>query len=414
MRLFCFAILVFGSVVLRGQSPAAISNKMGQNSNPDFEKLPTVQWKFKAKGPMFSSPVVVENSVFVGSLDSTLYAVDLGSGKLKWEFKTGGEIRSTVCLQGNHLFLYSGDANLYCLNKNTGKVVWSFKTKGGILGDRRYDFADYYQSSPVFNNNRIFFGAGDGRIYAIGAADGVLRWSFKTGDIVHTTPALYQDRLFVGSFDGNLYALGQEQGDLLWKFKTVGHRYFPDGELQGSPVVENDLVYIGARDYNLYAIDAKAGYSHWNKSFPFGWAMAATPRDSVVYIGTSDDRVLLALDGRTGKELWRTDVKFNIFGPCAYSASMGYVGTLIGKLYGIDLKSGDIKWVFNMEGYQAHHLKYFKSDDTLRDDIMNFIKTPADFIGMEYKLGAIFSTPAISDNYLVVSSTDGTLYCLKR
>ena len=96
------------------------------------------------------------------------------------------------------------------------------------------------------------------------------------------------------------------------------------------------------------------------------------------------------------------------------SASMAYVGTLMGKLYGIDLKNGDIKWVFSTEGYQTHHLKYFKSDDTFRDDIMNFIKTPADFIGMEYTLGAIFSTPAISDNYLVVSSTDGTLYCLKR
>lgn len=414
MKEIFFVFLIFSSVKLLSQNTSA-SLKLPENSNAeDFGKQPTVHWKFKSNGPIFSTPVISENIVYVGSLDSTLYAVDLITGKLKWKFKTGGEIRSTVSMDGSQLFLYSGDATLYSLNKTTGKVLWTFKTKGGILGDRRYDFADYYQSSPVFHTNRIFFGAGDGRVYAVDAKDGKLCWSFKTEDIVHTTPAIYKDRLFVGSYDGNLYSLDQEHGDLLWKFKTIGQRYFPDGELQGSLVVKNDLVYFGARDYNFYAIDAMSGYSHWNKSFSLGWAMAVTPRDSVVYVGTSDDRVVLALDGKTGRELWKTNVKFNVFGPCVYSASMAYVGTLMGKLYGIDLKGGEIKWVFSTDGYQTHHLKYFKADDSFRDDIMNIIKTPSDFIGMEYKLGAIFSSPAFFNDRMLISSTEGILYCLKQ
>jgi outer membrane protein assembly factor BamB len=380
----------------------------------DFEALPKLKWKFKTRGPIFSTPVISDDLVYVGSLDSSLYAVERMSGKLKWKFRTGGEIRSTVCLSGDKLFLYSGDATLYAIDKISGKVLWSFKTKGGILGDRRYDFADYYQSSPMVNNGKLFFGAGDGRVYALDISNGKLLWSFKADGIIHTTPALYYDRLFIGSFDGNIYALKQETGDLIWKFKTAGHRYFPDGEVQGSPVVANDLVYFGARDYNLYAVDALEGYSHWNKSFPFGWAMALTPRDSVLYVGTSDDRVLVALDGKSGQEFWRTDVKFNIFGPCVYTPSMAYVGTLMGKLFGIDLKNGKVKWVYETQGYDANHLDYFKPDDTFRDDIMNFIKTPADFIGMEYRLGAIFSSPAIYGNQFIFSTTEGSLYSLTK
>ncbi|WP_276372025.1 PQQ-binding-like beta-propeller repeat protein [Chryseolinea sp. H1M3-3] len=380
----------------------------------DFEKLPSIEWKFKAKGPFFSSPVISENIVYAGSLDSTLYAVDIFTGKLKWKFKTGGEIRSTVSLNGDYVFLYSGDATLYSIDKHSGKIAWTFKTKGGLLGDRRYDFADYFQSAPVINDGKIFFGAGDGRVYALDVKNGAVVWVFKTDGIVHTTPVIYKDRLFIGSFDGNLYALGLENGDLLWKFKTVGHRFFPDGEVQGSPVVVNDLVYFGARDYNLYAIDAMQGYAHWNKTFPFGWAMAVTPRDSVIYVGTSDDRVLVSMDSRSGKELWRTNVKFNIFGPCALTRRMAYVGTLMGKLFGIDLIEGKVKWVYTTENYQKHHLKYFKPDDSFRDDIMNFIKTPADFIGMEYNLGAIFSTPAISHDRLLFTSSESTIYCLKK
>ena len=413
MKGLLLGILIFNCDYLYGQnSQAPDINSIIRIS--DFDKLPVVHWKFKTNSPLFSSPTISENVVFVGSLDSTLYALDLGTGKLKWKFKTGGQIRSTASVQGDQLFLYSGDAILYCFSKTSGKVLWSFKTRGGILGDRLYDFADYFQSSPVYHNKRIFFGAGDGHVYAIDASSGKLSWSFKAGEIVHTTPALYKDRLFIGSFDGNLYALKQEDGDLLWKFKTVGHRYFPTGEVQGNPVVKNDMVYFGARDYNFYAIDVFGGYCHWNKSFPFGWAMAAMPDDSAVYLGTSDDRILLALDSKTGRELWRTDVKFNIFGSPMKSASMVYAGTLMGKMYGIDRKNGDIKWVFTTEGYNSNHLKYFKSDDTFRDDISNLIKTPADFIGMEYKLGGIFSTPAITDAFMVVSSTDGNIYCLKR
>jgi eukaryotic-like serine/threonine-protein kinase len=413
MKLLVIVTLaMISSVTLLAQRPSSSKNTTVRSD--DFENLPNLQWKFTTRAPIFSTPVIVDDVVYVGSLDSTLYAVEMSSGKVKWKFKTGGEIRSTVCSSDEHLFVYSGDATLYSIHRSSGKLLWTFKTKGGILGDRRYDFADYYQSSPVISNSRIFFGAGDGRVYALSTTDGALVWSFKTQGIVHTTPALYKDQLFIGSFDGNLYALRQETGDLLWTFKTAGHRYFPDGEIQGSPVVANDLVYFGARDYNLYAVDVYGGYSHWNKAFPFGWAMAITPRDSVIYVGTSDDRVLVTLDGKSGRELWRTDVKFNIFGPCATTTTMGYVGTLMGKLFGIDLKDGAVKWVYTTPSYQKNRLKYFKADDSFRDDIMNFIKTPADFIGMEYALGAIFSTPAITNDQLIICSTDGHLYCLKK
>src|SRR5688572_31001960 len=176
MKLFWFLILALQVSLASGQNPTA-SKKA--NILPDFESLPKIQWKFKTNLPVIASPVVSGDLVYVGGLDSALYAIEKGTGKLKWKFKTGGEIRSTVCLNDDQLFLFSGDATLYSIDKLTGKVQWTFKTKGGILGDRRYDFADYFQSSPVVSNGRIFFGAGDSRVYALAIADGKVLWSFK-------------------------------------------------------------------------------------------------------------------------------------------------------------------------------------------------------------------------------------------
>ena len=76
-------------------------------------------------------------------------------------------------------------------------------------------------------------------------------------------------------------------------------------------------------------------------------------------------------------------------------------------------RQGDI-WTVAMDGYQKNHLKYFKPDDTFRDDIFEIVKSDEAFIDVEYDLGAIYSTPVITGDLLIVTSTDGNVYCFRR
>jgi outer membrane protein assembly factor BamB len=379
----------------------------------DFNNLPAVAWKFKSTQPFIGSPVIDESLVYAGGLDSVLYALESSNGHVKWKFRTRGDIRCTPCISGNKVIFFSGDGNLYALDKATGKAIWSFQTKE----DHQYDVYDYHQSSPVLYQERIYIGSGDGNVYSIAVADGKQLWSFKTGNVVHSTPALNDGKLYVGSMDGYVYSLDAANGSLLWKFKTVGHNYFPKGEVQFSPVVSNGIVYIGARDYNLYAIDAKAGVCRWNKEFPAGWVPAVMPsykNDSVIYVHTSDPKVLLALNGLYEFTIWKTTMVSQVFGHSALSETYGYVGTLGGKFYGIDMKTGTIQWTFASDGYIQNHLRYYKADDTFRDDILSINKTNEDFIYSGYTCGSIYSTAALSNDLIIISSTDGTIYCLKR
>lgn len=69
------------------------------------------------------------------------------------------------------------------------------------------------------------------------------------------------------------------------------------------------------------------------KKFPKGWAMAKRViRDGVLYAGTSDDKVLAALNPHTGEAIWQADVKSNVFGANAFSKNPAYVGTLMSRL----------------------------------------------------------------------------------
>lgn len=380
----------------------------------DFEELPKTKWKIKS-GPIFGSPVIDNGTVYYASQDSALHAVDLQKGTEKWKYNFYGASRSTPYIDKDNLYIISEDGFLYNINKNTGKLIWQFITaQGGFLGERKYDRADYFQSAPIANEGKVYFGMGD-YFFAVNAANGTIAWNFKTGNLVHTKPAIANDKIIFGSYDGNVYALNNQTGALVWKFKTVGQRYFPNGEVMGNPVVSRNQVFIGSRDYNLYALEVNSGYCHWNKQFPKGWALSATiSKDSVLYLGTSDDYVMIAMDPRFGTEHWRAQLKYNIFGGMAIGESMGYVGTLMGKLFGIDLKTGSIKWVFEGEGFKKNGSKYFDKEDKHLEKAVAKFGNFDEVLKMYKELGGIFSTPALTNDYIVFAGADGLIYCLGK
>lgn len=407
-RIYKFVLIALSLAICTG----LFSQTTSSPKPKDFNTLTSVKWKYKASQPFISSPVIDGNLIYAGNFDGNLYALDLKSGDIKWKFKTGGDIRSTVTISENKLFLTSGDGILYALDKTNGKLIWAF-----TASDKKYDPYDYQQSSPVLYNNILYFGMGDGKVYAVNASDGKEVWSYQTGDVVHSTPAILKEKLYIGSFDGNVYGFDAASGSLLWKFKTVGHSYFPKGEVQFSPTAINITVYIAARDYNLYAIDFEKGVCRWNREFPAGWAttVSYTPdRDSLIILGTSDPKHLYAINRASEKTYWQLNLKSQVFGRCAYSENLIYVGTLIGKFHAIDITTGEIKWTFNTDGYNTNHLKYFTPDDEYRDDILSILKTNEEFVTAGYECGAIFSTPAITNDEIIFSSADGTIYCLGR
>ncbi len=372
----------------------------------------TVAWKFASKAAFVASPQAKDEVIYIGSTDSFFYAIDAREGKKQWSVKTGGDIRSTACLVGQQLYFLSGDGYLWCVNTR-GTLQWKFRT-GGERKYERYSFADYYQSSPVYSNGILYFGSGDHHVYAVEAITGKLKWKFKTGNVVHTNPVISNGKVYVGSFDGWFYALDQQAGTLKWKFKSVGQRYFPLGEFNGSPTVAGDAVYVGARDFNFYALDTAKAFCLWNRSFLKGWAIT-TPlfRDGSLYVGTSEDRVFLSLDPADGHSKWSFDAGFNIFGSPEWSDSAIYFGTMMGKVFGLDARTGESLFQFVTDGCQANYSRYFKDNGQYRDDIRNILRRNEDLITLYQDMGAILSKPLIIGRQMWISSMDGQLYCLQ-
>jgi outer membrane protein assembly factor BamB len=100
----------------------------------------------------------------------------------------------------------------------------------------------------------VYFGSGDGKIYAIKAAGpnpGYVLWSYATGGSIYASPAVADGVVYVGSSDDNLYALGAHGGALIWQVST--------GSLVRSAAVANGVVYATSFDDTMYVLNATTG-----------------------------------------------------------------------------------------------------------------------------------------------------------
>jgi len=302
-------------------------------------QLHGVKWTFHTGAAVISSPAVATGRVYFGSYDSKLYALDTATGALVWTFTTTGERR----FSGKHLHGAEPAAELMP------------------------DPFDVFLSSPVVVAGVVYFGSGDGNVYALDAASGALRWKFHAGDVIHASPALADGVLYVGSWDSYFYALDATSGKLRWRFKTgEDPKINNQVGIQSSAVVSGGVVYFGCRDSHLYALDAASGTALWAYSTGESWVISSPAvRDGKVYFATSDSGLVQALDAKSGTPVF--SLAFNhwpFFSSPSLAGNFLYIGSEQGKLLAIDLGAQRLAWSFQTEDSKKNGPTYTNPDGT--------------------------------------------------
>ncbi len=277
---------------------------------------------------------------------------------------------------------------------------------------------DFYLSSPVVYEGAVYFGSGDGHLYALDALTGALKWKFRTGSVVHASPAIANGTVFVGSWDGYLYALEAVSGKSRWRFQAGTDPQFGNQQgFQSSPAFADGIVYTGCRDSKVYAIDAKTGGQKWAFSNNGSWVITSPAvYEGSVYFGTSDTGLFLALDAKTGAKAFSMDAKFPVFASPAIANGAAYVGTFEGKLYAFDLKTHEPLWVFQTDASKQNAPAFTKSDGRIDFGAMmsaNFIDEMVIGLGKLFGIGSIVSSPVVDRDSVYFGSTDGYLYALR-
>ncbi len=371
---------------------------------------PTLLWKFRTGSQVHSSATIKNQTVFFGSEDSCLYALDKQTGSLKWHFRTGGAINSTPVASNGMIFFNSMDGYIYSVDEEKGRLIWKFKTKGEV----QYDIWDYYLSSPIVNNGILYIGSGDSNIYAINIQNGQCLWRYKTNGIVHATPLCTDKMVYIGSFDGYFYALDANKGELIWRFKTVGDKYFPKGEIQrGATMYQNSIIF-GSRDYNIYALDATHGTGRWNMKEIGSWIIA-TPLVSGndIYFGTSDSHRFYCMDAESGEVKWTLPLSMRVYGTACVSNNNIAFGCFNGKLYIVNQKNGQIVSSFQTDESNQRYPNIYKPNGEFRDDFELYGKETNESERKILSLGSILSDLVVENGIIYFGDANGNFYALK-
>jgi alcohol dehydrogenase (cytochrome c) len=212
--------------------------------------------------------------------------------------------------------------------------------------------------------------------------------------------------------------------------------------METAPIVANGVMYVTTSYNHVYAINATTGEQYWHFKHKIGPVSTyccgpnnkgVAIADGKLFMGTLDAK-LVALDAKTGKLLWETQIADPELG---YSETMApavvdgkvLIGTNGGE-YGVrgfvkayDANSGKLSWTFHTIPEKGHEGVWAENDATGRNmkrDIAAekaaLAKTGGDF----YKTlgGGVWMTPAIDTKtktvFFVVGNPSPDLYGAER
>jgi outer membrane protein assembly factor BamB len=122
------------------------------------------------------------------------------------------------------------------LDAKTGRLRFNFDAKA------------YVFSSPALAGGLAYFGAHNGRLYAVDAKTGTLAWSFQTDASKADPLKLLQPD---GALNADAFApTFHDFQDMYVDF----YRFVTIGAIMSSPAVDRGVVYVGSMDGNLYAL----------------------------------------------------------------------------------------------------------------------------------------------------------------
>ncbi len=242
-------------------------------------------WRHDA-APIETSPLLVGKLLYFGSWDGTFYAVNPGTGRIHWTFDAGQGITSSPTYASGAVFVASDGGRLFALDARTGKLRWQ------ATSFARFGRREYFYATPTLAYGRVYIGNADGTLYAFGARTGRLLWARRAGTYIYTAAAVWRKTVYVGTWDGYFSAFDAATGDLRW-------RHDSPGGISGAPTVMAGLVYystfgrftnshqrrVESGGYRTYALDARTGKAVWQ--FPDGqYSPLVADEDRVYLVGS--------------------------------------------------------------------------------------------------------------------------------
>ncbi len=162
------------------------------------EQVPklTLKWSFGFPGASatYGQPTIVEDRLFVGSEDGTVYSLDSRTGCIWWTFQASATVKTAISIGVGGRLAFFGDTNgnIYAIRTSNGSLVWKAHPD--------YHSAARITGSPLLNAGRLYVPVSSGE-----------------------EGAAIDPKYECCRFRGSLVALEASSGKQIWKTYTIAN-----------------------------------------------------------------------------------------------------------------------------------------------------------------------------------------------
>jgi len=293
---------------------------------------PVQVWQSKAGRRFTGRMVVVDGTIYGGSVDRRVYAVDLASGQTRWSSRLGGLVGSGVLVAADTIYAASSrpEGKVYALDAQTGRRIWRTSVGpvsaplalvDGVLvaaTQRGYLVGLDPQGGTVRWRRRLGVAripavAADSGTIVVATVDSLFRIGIRDGRVVRRAPSpgaivspwIQQGGVLVaGTTDSLVVAIGADDLRPRWQARL-------DAPVLASPAAYGGALYAASRRGTLYRITADS-VAVADRIAELDWPLTApvTIVDGLVLLGGADG-VLRALRP-DGSEAWRVQLRWPV------------------------------------------------------------------------------------------------------
>jgi outer membrane protein assembly factor BamB len=251
-------------------------------------------------GRYVMQPAVAGNNVYVSAAGGTVTALDGASGRTLWQGKSDVDLTSGPGSDGT-LTAVAGEKGAVIAFDEKGAQKWKIAVNGEVL------------TAPLVGQGLVIVRTTDGRVLGLDPSNGERKWIYQRSpsalNLRSSLPMVFAgDNIILGFAGGKLGALSASNGALRWEAAVSYPRGVSEierlNDVTGAPSINGSQVCAASFQGRVACFDISTGAPRWGRDFS---SPTGVTQDDGGLFAADEKSVVYGFNAQNGADLWKND-----------------------------------------------------------------------------------------------------------